>query len=29
MFQDNFAKFEAYVDTDVTAASPVWRMAAE
>jgi phosphoenolpyruvate carboxykinase (ATP) len=29
MFQDNFAKFEAYVDTDVTAASPVWRIAAE
>ena len=29
MFQENFTKFEAHVDADVSGASPVWRMAAE
>jgi phosphoenolpyruvate carboxykinase (ATP) len=29
MFQENFAKFEPYVDADVKAAAPAVRLAAE
>jgi len=29
MFQDNFAKFEPYVDADVKAAAPTVQLAAE